>query len=67
MRYTERDEFGEWCLKDEDSTLWKITRDGARRTTGDAIYRLTNLEDKIESGELVEVVHCKDCKYNFFS
>lgn len=28
-----------------------------------AINRLSDLEDKIERGELVEVVRCKDCKY----
>lgn len=42
-----------------------FTRENKKTYQGKAIERLAELEDKIESGELREVVLCKDCKCSF--
>jgi len=48
MRYTKRN---------EDGFVWTA------RDSNKCLVRLAELEDKIESGELVEVVRCRDCMF----
>ena len=52
-RLTVWDDFYGWCIKG------KIAEEGNGEKV---IKRLAELEDMIDSGELVEVVQCKDCK-----
>ena len=38
-----------------------------QRRLPEIITKLAKLEDKIENGDLIEVVRCKDCKHLMFS
>lgn len=55
MRYTERATNGEPIIIMTTGDDWQAI--------SSCIYRLAELEDKIESGELVDVVLCRDCVY----
>lgn len=48
----------------KDGMVALIRDEGECSKVGEAIDRLADLEDKLERGEMVEVVRCKDCKHN---
>ena len=62
-RLTERDEYGNADIIGVDSADLQLNLefDELNKVT-DALNKLAEYEDKIERGELVEVVRCKDCK-----
>lgn len=41
-----------------------VRREDGESNIPAAVERLADLEDKIERGEMVDVVRCKDCKHN---
>ena len=41
-----------------------VRREDGESNIPAAVERLASLEDKIERGEMVEIVRCKDCEHN---
>ena len=73
-RYTKRDKYGhaytnetiyDRGMTSEDGKTYEkhYFENGTSAYDGKPIDRLCELEDKIEQGEMVEVVRCKDCYY----
>ena len=61
-RLTKKDVFIGNYINEEVYTIGTDDESVDTAYTGKAIDRLADLEDKIESGKLVEVVRCGDCK-----
>ena len=72
-RFTKRDRYGHaytnetiydrgMTSKDRKTYEKHYFENGTSAYDGKPIDRLCEIEDKIEQGELVEVVRCKDCK-----
>lgn len=61
-RLTKKDVFIGNYINEEVYTIGTDDESVDTAYTGKAIDRLTDLEDKIERGELVEVVRCFRCK-----
>ena len=73
-RYTKRDKYGHaytnetiydrgMTSKDGKTYEKHYFENGGSAYDGKPIDRLCDLEDKIEQGDVVEVVRCKDCKH----
>lgn len=73
-RFTKRDKYGhaytnetiyDRGMTSEDGVHFEkhYFENGTSAYDGKPIDRLCELEDKIEQGELVAVVRCKDCRY----
>lgn len=74
-RFTKRDRYGHaytnetiydrgMASKDGKTYEKHYFENGTSAYDGKPIDRLCELEDKIEHGEMVEVVRCKDCIYS---
>lgn len=59
-RYTKKDNDNRYYI---ESVNGKLESNIFGHTYGESIDRFAELEEKIEHGELVEVVLCKDCQF----